>query len=337
MIAVQSSASLRPYNTFGIETFAERLIHIRTPEEAQKALERFGPPSYILGGGSNVLLTQPLEGTTWLTRIGGIAVGEANERSVVVAAGSGVVWNDLVQWAVQRQLGGIENLVLIPGTVGAAPIQNIGAYGVELKDAFVRLEALHLPTGQYHVFWPEDCRFGYRDSFFKREGRGQYLILRVWLRLRKKGYRPNVAYRALANWLVEKGIHAPTIAQVAHAVAAIRTSKLPDPAMWGNAGSFFKNPILLQEAVAALKEQYPTMPSWPAGHSMVKIPAGWLIEQCGWKGRREGPVGCHERQALVIVNYGGATGAQVWAFAQKVRASVQEHFGVELEPEVQVW
>jgi len=337
MTLFQTHVSLRPFNTFGVEAFAERVATLHTETEAREALERHGPPARILGGGSNVLITQPLAGTTWLNRIGGLHLAEARDAEVVVRAGGGVVWHELVMWAVRQGLGGIENLALIPGTVGAAPIQNIGAYGVELKDVFERLEALHLPTGEIHVFEKSDCRFGYRDSVFKRGARGQYLILHVWLRLRKKGHQPDTSYHALADWLRQRGITRPTIAQVAEAVIAIRSSKLPDPRVLGNAGSFFKNPVLPEAQVQALLEQHPAMPSWPAGAGMRKVPAGWLIEQCGWKGRREGPVGCHERQALVIVNHGGATGAQILAFAKKIQASVQERFGIALEPEVNVW
>ncbi len=337
MTLVQKHVSLRPYNTFGVEAFAERLAMLHTPDDARRALDQYGPPARILGGGSNVLITRPLEGFTWLNRIGGLQRLEADDASAVVGAGGGMVWHELVLWAVRHGLGGIENLALIPGTVGAAPIQNIGAYGVELKDVFERLEALHLPTGEVHVFEKRDCQFGYRDSIFKRQARGQYLILRVWLRLRKKGHQPDTSYRALADWLAQRGIGQPTIAQVAEAVIAIRSSKLPDPSVLGNAGSFFKNPILLEAQVHALQEQYPTLPSWPAGEGMRKVPAGWLIERCGWKGRREGVVGCHERQALVIVNHGGATGAQILAFAKKIQESVAERFGIALEPEVNVW
>ncbi len=336
MIALLPHVSLRPYNTFGVDTFAERLVEIRSFDEAREALERYGPPRYVLGGGSNVLLTRPLEGLTWLSRFEELLRGEEDAQSIVVGAGSGMVWHALVQWAVRHGLGGIEHLALIPGTVGAAPIQNIGAYGAELKDVFERLEALHLPTGELRVFEKGDCRFGYRDSFFKREGRGQYFILRVWLRLRKKGHRPDTSYHALARWLTQRGIGTPTLAQVAEAVVAIRTSKLPDPRALGNAGSFFKNPVLPRSRVEALRARHPDLPSWPVGEQH-KLSAGWLIERCGWRGRREGPVGCYERQALVIVNYGGATGAQILAFAKKIQESVYERFGIALEPEVNVW
>jgi UDP-N-acetylmuramate dehydrogenase len=252
-----------------------------------------------------------------------------------VKAGGGEVWHDLVLFCLQHNLGGIENLSLIPGTVGAAPLQNIGAYGVELKDVFEELEAVNLATGELHTFDKAACQFGYRESVFKHESRGQYIVASVTLRLRKE-HQLNTSYGAIQTTLEEMQVQQPTIHDVSAAVCHIRRSKLPDPAQIGNAGSFFKNPEIPVLLYDVLKEKYPGMPAYPVSEAAVKVPAGWLIEQCGWKGKVIENYGVHKNQALVLVNYGGAHGEKLLALARDIIQSVQEKFGITLQPEVNI-
>jgi UDP-N-acetylmuramate dehydrogenase len=260
---------------------------------------------------------------------------ERDAKEVIVEIGGGESWNEVVKWAVKHNLGGIENLSLIPGTVGAAPIQNIGAYGVELKDVFHQLEAFNLTTYETRVFNAEDCRFGYRDSIFKNELKGQYLITKVYLKLTTPQYHTlKLTYGDIQKLLNEKGIKQPTIKQVSDIVTSIRQSKLPDPAVIGNAGSFFKNPEISFAQFDALKAQFPLIVGYPTPNATVKLAAGWLIETAGWKGKRVGAVGIHERQALVLVNYGGGTGADIKQLAAQVQQAVFEKFGVALVAEV---
>lgn len=328
--------SLKKLNTFGLEAKAESLVAVKTVAELQQVLAENERPVHILGGGSNVLLTGDLPGLVIKNEIGGIGIVEEDAATALVAAGGGVVWHEWVQWCIGRGLGGIENLSLIPGTVGAAPIQNIGAYGVELKEVFERLEAVELATGEVKIFDHSDCQFGYRDSIFKRELRGQFFITQVFLRL-SKSPQTRTSYGDIQRTLAEWGIAQPTIADVGRAVTHIRQSKLPDPAEIGNAGSFFKNPEIAEGHFQKLKQQFPGIVSYPMPDGRVKVPAGWLIEQAGWKGKRFGDAGCHARQALVLVNYGNATGAEILALAKKIQASVAEKFGIDLSPEVNIW
>jgi UDP-N-acetylmuramate dehydrogenase len=326
--------SLSELNTFGISALAAALVALHEEDDLLNALGALPKPFLVLGGGSNVVFTKDWPGTILLNRIGGIEVVRTFKHCVWVRAGGGVPWHDLVTWAVASGYGGLENLSLIPGTVGAAPIQNIGAYGVELKDVFVRLEAVDLQSGQRRFFRHADCRFGYRDSIFKGVLKGKYAITRVTLRLHKSPHRLKLGYGDLQRQLSGSGVQKPSIADVAEAVIAIRRSKLPDPALLGNCGSFFKNPEISQEDWARLQASWPDAPHFPLAQGRIKVPAGWLIEQCGWKGHREGSVGVYERQALVLVNLGGATGAAVAALAAAIQASVQEKFGISLEAEV---
>lgn len=288
----------------------------------------------VLGGGSNVVFTKDWPGTILLNRIGGIEVVRSFKHCVWVRVGGGVVWHDLVTWAVAAGYGGLENLSLIPGTVGAAPIQNIGAYGVELRDVFVQLEAVDLEGGTRRIFRRVDCQFGYRDSIFKGVLRGRYAITQVTLRLRKAPHRLHLDYGDIRRQLTAHGVLQPGIADVAEAVIAIRRAKLPDPAVLGNCGSFFKNPEISHAEWVRLQASWPEAPHFPLPDGRIKVPAGWLIEQCGWKGYRQGSVGVYERQALVLVNLGGATGAEVAAMAAAIQASVKEKFGIFLEAEV---
>lgn len=325
--------ALQALHTFGMPVYAQDYVLIQTVEDLQVLLPL--PPKFlILGGGSNMLFTQDFEGLVVHNQIKGIQVVKEDEEAVYIQAGGGEVWHDLVCWCLARNYAGLENLSLIPGSVGAAPIQNIGAYGVELKDVFYELEAVHLATGERHRFSKEQCAFGYRDSVFKRQYKGQYLITQVTFRLPKQAAL-NFSYGAIQQQL-EKNNTPPSPQSISQAVIQIRQQKLPNPQEIGNAGSFFKNPIIPASEAVLLKEQYPSMPQYPAGANAVKVAAGWLIDQLGWKGHRQGDAGVHSNQALVLVNHGQATGAALWALAQQIQASVQEHFGVLLEPEVNI-
>lgn len=335
---LQRNASLKPYNTFGIDARAAVLAPFGSAQELRDLLhlpEIEGLPRLILGGGSNVLFTRDHAGVVLLNSIGGISVAREDAGTVEVKAGAGVLWHDLVLYCVDHGWGGIENMSLIPGKVGAGPMQNIGAYGVELKDVFVELEALRMADGEVVRFDREACAFGYRESFFKREGRGRFVILNVTVRLRKDP-TVNTTYGSIKAALLERGIVQPTIADVSEAVIAIRRSKLPDPSTLGNAGSFFKNPVVPMALADGLRSTMPDLITFPAHSGHVKLAAGQLIEKAGWKGFRDGAVGVHRDQALVLVNHGGATGAAILDLSSRILASVHERFGVELEREVNI-
>ncbi len=327
---------LKDFNTFGLDASAAHFFEAKTEADVRSVLKKTPRPILVLGGGSNILLTQKTVGGLVLKNsILGKSVEKRFKNTVWARVGGGENWHETVMWSLENGLAGLENLSLIPGTVGAAPIQNIGAYGVELKDVFLKLEAIDLETGRKRSFSAKECHFGYRDSFFKKELRGRFLISAVWFRLFLKP-KINVSYGAIADVLNEKGIASPTARDVSEAVISIRRSKLPDPAVIGNSGSFFKNPTIERAFFEKISTKWPKMPAWPQENGSVKIPAGWLIEQCGWKGQRLGNAGCYEKQALVLVNLGGATGAEVWALAEKIIASVAEKFGIRLEAEVNV-
>jgi UDP-N-acetylmuramate dehydrogenase len=331
------NASLRQLNTFGIDVPCEALIEFSSADElanlgGEEALPR---PFHVLGGGSNVLLTGPVQGTVLLNRIKGISVVDEDPESVWLKVGAGEGWHDLVLYAISNSWGGIENLALIPGTVGASPIQNIGAYGVEVKDTITEVEVWDWETDSLRSYKNKECRFGYRDSVFKGQLKGRIVVTAVTFQLSKKP-RLNTAYGAIQDELTALGLE-PSVQSVAQAVINIRKSKLPDPAVIGNAGSFFKNPTIPEDVFKQLKDRHPTVPSYPAGNGLVKLPAGWLIEYCGWKGRREGEAGVHAKQALVLVNYGNAAGQEIWDLSEAVLKSVKETFGIQLEREVQVW
>lgn len=331
---IHENASLLPYNTFGLAAKAAHFTTVTSVEELQQALQSRLQPVFILGGGSNILFTQDMPGLVIRNRIGGISVVRRFKNRVWVRVGGGEVWHDFVQWAVAQDFGGVENLSLIPGSVGAAPVQNIGAYGVELKDVFVGLEAIDLGTGQKQYFSRAACRFGYRDSFFKHEGKGRYCITSVTLSLSTQRHRLNTSYGDIRKTLETMGVQHPTVAAISEAVIRIRSSKLPDPAVIGNCGSFFKNPETERAVLERIQQTHPNAPHYPLPDGRVKIPAGWLIEQCGWKGKRVGNTGSYEKQALVLVNYGGATGQEVKNLAMAIIDSVEKAFGVRLEAEV---
>ncbi|WP_187261433.1 UDP-N-acetylmuramate dehydrogenase [Pontibacter beigongshangensis] len=335
---LQSDISLKPYNTFGIDVKARYFAQFDSLAELQVLLqipEVRQAEKLILGGGSNILFTKDFNGAVLFNNIKGIQLADEDGEYAYVTAGGGEAWHDLVLFALKQQLGGLENLSLIPGTVGAAPLQNIGAYGVELKDVFHELEAVELATGEPYIFDHEACRFGYRDSIFKNEAKGKYVVTSVTLRLNKT-HCLNTSYGAIKEVLQEMKITEPTIQDVSVAVCAIRMSKLPDPKEIGNAGSFFKNPEIPILQFELLKSKYPSIPAYPVSAQTVKVPAGWLIEQCGWKGKVINNYGVHKNQALVLVNYGGAAGGDIQSLAQEIIQSVQEKFGISLHPEVNI-
>jgi UDP-N-acetylmuramate dehydrogenase len=333
-----NNASLRDYNTFGLDARAEALAIIEDEHDLPEILSLPYSPVHILGGGSNILLVNDLKGLVLVNRIRGKKIIREDQDRVEVSLGGGEDWHSCVLWALKHGLGGIENLSLIPGTAGAAPIQNIGAYGVELKDVFSSLEALELDSGEKKVFDAEACRFGYRDSIFKKEGfKGRYLILRVNLVLHKSPHRLNTSYGAIQSILKEMAVSQAGIRDISEAVIKIRQSKLPDPAELGNSGSFFKNPEIPESQFEELKHRFPNMVGYSLPENKVKVPAGWLIEACGWKGKRIGNTGSHAQQALVLVNYGGATGKEILDLAHSIQASVEKTFGIKLHPEVNVW
>lgn len=337
-MAIQHHADLSSLNTFGIAAKADRLARFDTVDGLRDLLstpEVSGAPLLILGGGSNILFTQDFHGTVLLNEMPGIAVVQEDADHVWVKAGAGVIWHEFVLQCVAQGWGGVENLSLIPGKVGAAPMQNIGAYGVEIKDTFSSLEALDRGTGEVITFNREACAFGYRESYFKRAGKDRFVILSVTFRLSKKPVL-NTSYGNIQQELDRMGIDVPTIKDVSKAVIAIRRSKLPDPAVLGNAGSFFKNPVVPQALADRIHLEHPDLVSYPAGPGMVKLAAGWLIERAGLKGLDRGTHAVHDRQALVLVNRGGATGKEVFELSAHVLRTVEQRFGVELEREVNI-
>lgn len=330
-----NNASLKTFVTFGVEASCDHLYRISDFDELKLAVCYLENP-LILGGGSNVLPIGDLKRNMIRVELKGIEIEERIGEEPLVHVAAGENWHQFVLWTLEKGLGGVENLSLIPGTVGAAPLQNIGAYGVELESIFESLEALRIGDGELVTFKKADCDFGYRDSIFKREAKDKYVVTSISLRLQRH-HKLNTSYGAIQELLSERSISAPTIRDVSDAVMHIRQSKLPDPDQIGNAGSFFKNPIIPKEQFEALKEQFPKIPGYPASEKTVKIPAGWLIEQAGWKGKSVGNAGSYEKQALVIVNHGGATGEEIWEFAQLIIKSVDQLYGIELSPEVNVW
>jgi UDP-N-acetylmuramate dehydrogenase len=338
MPQLKEQVSLKPYNTFGIEASAKWWVEVKSIADATEFVVdnlHSDQPLWILGGGSNLLLTGDFEGLILKNAITGLEIVEKNDQHIWVKVGAGENWHKLVMHAVEHSWGGIENLALIPGSVGASPIQNIGAYGVELKDVFHSLDAIHLKTGNSRSFFKEECDFGYRDSIFKNQAKGKYLITSVTLKLNLNHHQLNTTYAPLARVFEESGKN-PTIKSIAEAVIAIRSSKLPDPQEIGNSGSFFKNPVISHDQFVEVQEMYEDVPHYPASNGRVKLPAAWLIQQCGWKGQRFGNYGVHDRQALVLVNYGGASGQDIFNLSERIMDSVKLHFGISLEREVNV-
>jgi UDP-N-acetylmuramate dehydrogenase len=334
---MQSDISLKPYNTFGIDVKARNFVEVTSVEELREVLKNtYASELFILGGGSNMLLTKDVQKTVVYINLKGIEILEENENHVLVKAMAGENWHEFVLYCIDHSFGGLENLSLIPGKVGTAPIQNIGAYGVELKDSFESCTALDIQTLQLKTFTKEECHFGYRDSIFKNEEKGRYIITSVSFRLTKNNHKLNTTYGSIDQFLEEKGVQTPTIANVSEAVISIRQSKLPNPKELGNSGSFFKNPVVSKEVLQKLQQQFPEIPFYEINEQQVKIPAGWLIDRAGLKGYREGDAGVHTRQALVLVNYGNATGLDILQLAEKIQQKILDMFGIEISPEVNI-
>ncbi|WP_113654361.1 UDP-N-acetylmuramate dehydrogenase [Pedobacter namyangjuensis] len=336
MFSLKQNVSLKPYNTFGIDVKANFFADIYSVDDLMKlftnsAIE--GKKLLILGGGSNMLFTEDFDGVVVKLSIPGINYTTQGDE-IIVTAGAGVVWNDLVTFCVNNGFAGLENLTLIPGTVGASPIQNIGAYGVELKDVFLSCEAFEIATLKTKMFSFEDCKFGYRDSVFKNDLKGKYIITQVSFRLTKIA-NLQTHYGAITAELTNRNIITPNIADVSAVVAAIRVSKLPDPSTIGNAGSFFKNPVITEAQFQELIQKFPDVVNYPVQNG-VKLAAGWLIEQCGFKGKVVGNTGTWKNQALVLVNHGNASGQEVYSFSEQIINSVHTKFGVMLEREVNI-
>jgi len=333
---VLENVSLKSYNTFGLDHTSEFFITLNSERESSDVFKdgrSVIKPLLILGGGSNMLFTADFKGTIIHPQIGGIYIEDKKPDYAIVSSGAGINWDSFVEWTVNQGFGGIENLSLIPGTVGASPVQNIGAYGAEVKDSIEKVRAVSLKDGSIREFSNNDCKFGYRNSIFKNEIKGRYLITRVYFKLNSNSLL-NLNYGPLKDEVDKLG--SVTLKNVRQAVINIRRSKLPDPEIIGNAGSFFKNPVVTSVAAVSLKNSYPDIPVYEDQSGGIKLPAGWLIEQCGWKGKRIGDAGVHEKQALVIVNHGGATGKEIYGLSEAVKKSVWEKFGVELEREIEV-
>jgi UDP-N-acetylmuramate dehydrogenase len=336
---LRSHVPLQDRFTFGVPATARWWVEIHSEKQALELLadNQFGQqPLHLLGGGSNILPIGDLPGIVVQVAIKGIEIWRETDTHIWLQVGAGENWHELVRHCLEQDWGGLENLSLIPGCVGAAPIQNIGAYGVELEQVFEGLEALQLSTGTSRWFDHQACEFGYRDSIFKRRLQGQYLITRVILRLTKTNHPLHTSYGAIETELAQAQLPR-SIQGISQAVCQIRSSKLPDPAQIGNGGSFFKNPVLSPIQFARIRRDHPLLPHYPQADGSQKLPAAWLIDQCGWKGYRKGDAGVHQRQALVLVNHGQASGSEILALSQRIQASVQDRFGIQLEREINVW
>lgn len=332
---IDHSVSLKPYHTFGIEQYADTMVTIRSEQDLRELVSErrlLNGNFLVIGGGSNLVFTKPYHGTIVLMRNKGIQVISRDEDIIMVEAQAGEVWADFVDYCVRNSYYGLENLAGIPGTVGAAPVQNVGAYGVEAKDVIHLVRAYDIHTGELKVLTSQDCRFSYRNSIFKQEFKERYIVCSVIFQLYRED-EPNLEYRALANAVGMKGYKNPTAEQVAEVVTEIRDSKLPNPKEIGSAGSFFKNPVVTISQRDALLRRYPKLVSFEYDESHYKLAAGWMIEQCGWKGKSIGKAGVYEKQALVLVNRGGCTGDEVITLAKAITADVEDKFGVRLEPE----
>ncbi|MDP9502814.1 UDP-N-acetylmuramate dehydrogenase [Pseudomonas protegens] len=331
---IQSDVSLKPFNSFGVEVKAQRFTQAHSDDDVREALAYCADqqlPLLVIGGGSNLLLTTDIQALVLRMATRGIRLLSDDGQRVVVEAEAGETWHPFVQWTLDQGLSGLENLSLIPGTVGAAPMQNIGAYGVEIKDVFVGLTALDRHTGELRDFDLDQCQFAYRDSLFKHQA-GRWLILRVRFALNRVDHL-HLEYGPVRQRLSEQGIEQPTARDVSRAICSIRSEKLPDPAVLGNAGSFFKNPVVSAVLAAQIKQSHPGLVGYPQADGQVKLAAGWLIEQAGWKGFRDADAGVHRLQSLVLVNYGTATGLQLLELARRIQRDIAGRFGVELEME----
>ncbi|RMA57820.1 UDP-N-acetylmuramate dehydrogenase [Ulvibacter antarcticus] len=334
---LEINKSLKNFNTFGIDCLAKQYISVTDVSELKTILaDPICSNPFVLGGGSNMLLTKDIETLVIHLNLKGIQILSEDEDSVVVEAMAGENWHEFVLYCIEHDYGGLENLSLIPGNVGTSPIQNIGAYGVELKDSFVSCKAVEISSQNEVEFNKAECDFGYRNSIFKQQAKGKFIVTSVVFRLSKKNHIKSISYGAIKDQLSEKNIENPSIKDISEAVIAIRKSKLPDPKELGNSGSFFKNPVVNTETFHAFRSKYPAAPFYELSPTSFKIPAGWLIEQAGFKGKRYGDAGIHKNQALVLVNYGNASGQEIWDLAIHIQEKVKELFGIYIEPEVNV-
>jgi UDP-N-acetylmuramate dehydrogenase len=335
---IKSNFSLKSFNTFGIEATANEFVAVQTIDELKQLLEQNKKKKkFILGGGSNMLLTQDIDALVIHIDLKGKKIEKKEENFVWVQAMAGENWHEFVLWTIEQDFGGLENMSLIPGNVGTTPIQNIGAYGAEVKDTFVSCSAINIENQTIKNFTNSDCNFGYRESIFKNELKDQYIITSVIFKLTFKNHKINISYGDISNELSKNNVRVPTLKQISDAVIAIRKSKLPDPKVLGNSGSFFKNPIISTELFQKVQLKFPEIKFYKISETEVKIPAGWLIEQAGFKGKRFGDAGVHKNQALVLVNYGKATGQEILAVAKDIQNTVYQMFGINIEAEVNVF
>lgn len=334
---IQENISLKPFNTFGIDANASHFVEVSTMEDLKQVLALQNHSNkLILGGGSNMLLTQDFNGLVIHINLKGIELVAEDDDFVFVKANAGEVWHEFVMYCIQNDFGGVENLSLIPGNVGTAPIQNIGAYGVELKDVFHACEAVSIENKTIETFKKTDCHFDYRNSVFKQEAKGKYIITSVTFKLTKRNHQLHINYGTIASQLAVMHIENPTIQDISKAVIDIRESKLPNPKVIGNSGSFFKNPMVSKVHYDKLLLNFPDMPSYPVSEEAVKIPAGWLIEKAGFKGKRFGDYGVHKNQALVLVNYGNAKGSDILKLSELIQKTIERLFGISIEAEVNI-
>jgi UDP-N-acetylmuramate dehydrogenase len=336
-MTIQQNISLKKYNTFGISAKAKFFCEINNLEDLVEVLRKDEyPEKFIISGGSNMLITKDIDALVVHINCKGKEIISETEDHVTIKIMAGENWHEMVLWTLEQGYGGLENMSLIPGNTGTAPIQNIGAYGVELKDTFVSCEAIEIANQQVQNFTKEECQFGYRDSYFKNEGKGKYIITSVTFKLTQRNHKLNTYYGAIEQELEKQQVTQPTIKDISNAVIAIRQSKLPNPAEIGNSGSFFKNPVITKSEFAVFTDKHADAPFYKVSENEYKIPAGWLIEQCGFKGKRFGDAGVHTKQALVLVNYDNASGSEILELAFQIIAAVKERFGIEITPEVNI-
>ncbi len=334
---IHAHFSLKNHNTFGIEAKAKKFVAVHSIAELKTVLQQNPTEKkFILGGGSNMLLTQDIEALVIHVDLKGKRIVKEEEDFVWVESQAGENWHEFVLWTIDQNFGGLENMSLIPGNVGTTPIQNIGAYGTEIKDTFISCEALSIVKQETKTFLKEACHFGYRESIFKNEAKDKYIITSVVFKLTKRNHVINISYGDITTELAKNNVTNPTLKEVSNAVIAIRQSKLPDPKELGNSGSFFKNPILLKSDFKKIQQQFPEMKYYDISETEVKVPAGWLIEQAGFKGKRFGDAGIHKNQALVLVNYGGATGQEILNVSKNIQETIFKTFGIHIEAEVNV-
>ncbi|MEM5564110.1 UDP-N-acetylmuramate dehydrogenase [Psychroserpens sp. AS72] len=334
---ILNDISLKPYNTFGIDVKAKHFVSVTTVEELKTIFssEEF-PQKFILGGGSNMLLTKDIDALVIHLNLKGKKIISQSNTEALIESKAGENWHEFVLWTLEKDFGGLENLSLIPGNVGTSPIQNIGAYGVELKDTFHSCNALNLETLEIETFTKEDCKFDYRNSIFKQHAKGKYIIISVIFNLSVGDHKLNTNYGAITSEFENRNIDQPTIQDVSKAVIAIRLSKLPNPKEIGNSGSFFKNPVITKDAFSKLQENFPNAPHYIVSETEIKVPAGWLIEQAGFKGKTFGNYGVHKKQALVLVNYGGAKGKEILELSKLIQDTVARIFEIQIEAEVNI-